>query len=210
MARALKGWTQEYLAKISGLAPMTIRKAEDDYRTVKVSTIGQIERTFTDHNVEFLPGNGVRERSRLVVTYEGPEADEFLLNDIYDTAAAGRPEVLISGLREKSLEADPESYALSRAQVERLQKIGASEKILSEEGDSHYIAPRSWYRHLPSRYFSPVPLMVYGDKVALTTDRIPNTTIIIDEPLYAQSVRGLFMHAWDRAVLPPEEAQSDA
>ena len=204
-ARGLLDWSQSDLADISGVARVSVKNIETGATAPRKDTIAAIEKAFTDHGIEFLPGNGVRQRDDIIVVYEGDEAEEQLLNDIYETMLRQGPghEVLIYGLIEMDPDEHPHIHALAKAQVERLRKAGITERIIGCHGNTHFVAPWNYYRWLPADGFAAVPVFAYGSKIALSTDKPPFKSIVIDNPLFADSFRHLFNFAWDRAVIPP-------
>lgn len=204
-ARGLLDWSQAQLADVAGVARVSIKNIETGATAPRKDTIEAIQKAFEDHGIEFLPANGVRQRDDIITVYEGSEAEEQLLNDIYHTMlreGAGS-EVLIYGLIEMDPATYPHEAALARAQIERLKNAGVTERILGSHGNMHFVAPWNYYRWLPAEEFSAVPLFIFGSKIALSTDKVPAKSIVIDNALFAASCRHLFNFAWDRAVIPP-------
>lgn len=203
-ARAMLDWNQDDLAKMSGLGKKTIVAIEQGNVNARHDTILAIQNTFEKHGIEFLPGNGVRPRDEIVKVFEGDQAEELLLNDIYETMReVGGGEILIYGLSEMDPVKEKAAYELSKAQIQRLMRANVTERILGKEGDTNFVAPWNWYRWLPAQGFAAVPLFIYGDKIALSTDVKPFKTIIIQNRLFADTCRHLFNFSWDRAVVPP-------
>lgn len=193
------------LANHAGMSRVSVKNIETGATAPRRDTIEAIEKAFTDNGIEFLPGNGLRMRDDIIVVYEGDDAEERLLNDIYETMLTQKTskEVLIYGLIEMDPEKYPHEFGLAKAQIERLQKACVSERIIGCHGNAHFVAPWEWYRWLPAEGFAAVPLFIYGSKIALSTDKAPFKSIVIDNPLFAETCRHLFNFAWDRAVIPP-------
>ena len=65
-ARGLLKWSQKDLAQASGFTPLTIRKFENEFGTVRQSTVEEIVKVFEDAGVIFIgegdDGPGVRLR----------------------------------------------------------------------------------------------------------------------------------------------------
>lgn len=211
-ARALLDWSQAELGERSGISRVSIKNIETQATAPRRDTMAALRNTLEDHGVEFLPGDGVRMRDDVVIVFEGEEAEERLLNDIYETMlqeGAGS-EVLIYGLIEMDPEKYPQEYGLAKAQIERLARAGITERIIGCQGNNHFVAPWHCYRWLPAEGFAAVPLFIYGSKIALSTDKPPFKSIVINNPLFADSCRHLFNFAWDRAVVPPAPAVEGA
>lgn len=202
-ARGLLDWNQEDLAEKSGVARGTVKNLENNSTSSRKETLKHIKRAFEDHGLEFLPNNGVREKHNMVTVIEGENEYSAFMDDIYKTVR-DRPgtDILIHGLQEDDPEKNDKYYELSKMQIERLVKVGVKEKLLVKEGDTNFIAPKSWYRYLPGDSFIPIPIFTYGDKIAISTDTKPYKTIIINEPSFAKSFRCLFEFAWSRAIVP--------
>lgn len=196
-------WSQDNLAEAAGLAKRTVLTIEQGHVGARSDTLNAIQNAFERHGIEFLSGNGVRPRDEIITVFEGDEAEELLLNDIFETVRNNEGgEVLIYGLSELDPQKEKEAYNLAKAQVERLKKAKITERILGKQGDTNFVGPWTWYRWLPEKGFAAVPLFIYGQKIALSTDAKPYKTIIIENPLFADTCRHLFNFAWDRAMIP--------
>lgn len=210
-ARAMLDWNQEYLAEMAGITKKTIVAIEQGSVGARHDTLTAIKDAFEHHGIEFLPGNGVRPRNEIVKIFEGDKAEEALLDDIFDTMRiTSGGEVLIYGLSEISADENKELYELSKAHIQRLQRANITERILGKDGDTNLTAPVSWYRWLPEKGFVSVPMFIYADKIAFSTDDKPLKAVILQNQLFADTCRHLFNFAWDRAVVPtlPKEARS--
>ena len=205
-ARALLNWSQTQLSEASGIARSSIKNLENEITAPRTDTGAAIREAFESRGVEFLPGSGVRMREESIIVLEGEDAEEQFMNDIYEAMLQedDEKEVLIYGLEELDPSKHQEEYALAKAQIDRLARAGIKERILSKQGNTHFIGPWHYYRWLPGDGFASVPLFIYGNKIALSTDKPPYKTIIIDNKLFAESCRYLFNFAWDRAVVPDQ------
>lgn len=205
-ARAMLDWSQDILATEAGVAKRTIVMIEQGSVGPRNDTMTAIQGAFERHGIEFLPGNGVRPRDSIIKIYEGDEAEEQLLNDIYETMLleSESKEILIYGLDEISQAENPQAYGLAKAQLERLTKAGIKERIIGREGNSHFIAPWHYYRWVPEGAGFKTPLFIYGSKIALNNDRPPYKSIVIDNELFAETCRHLFNFAWEKSSVPPQ------
>ncbi len=197
-ARALLNWTQIQLAEKVGVARTTVASIEADHNTARRSTLFDLKRTFEESGIEFLDQSGVRKRDDTIRILEGSEANRQLLDDVYMTMRdwAGSS-VLIFGVKETDKKS--KNYNLIRSHVDRLIECEVAEKILLEEGDTNYIAPKEWYRWLPKQYFRPATFQVYHTKLAIISWN-PMKIIVVDNPLIADGYRVLFELAWDSAI----------
>lgn len=203
-ARALVNWSQERLSELSGVARTTIKNIETGQTAPRLDTAATIQQTFEDHGVEFIPGSGVRLKETSVNVLHGDDGVIKLFDDIFQTAISDDSEVLISGASELS-EKDGLLYSELLEHLDRLDKAKVQERILTQEGDYHFLNEWQSYRWLPAKYFENTPIFAYGDKIASITWGPPRIVTIIDSPLYAKSYRGLFNFAWDRAEIPSDK-----
>lgn len=205
-ARAMLNWSQDKLAEEAGLAKRTILSLEQGNVVPRSDTAAAIQDAFERNGVEFLPSNGLRQKEEIITVYEGDEAEEQLLNDVYETMLRqGRDsEILIYGLDETDPKENPEAYALAKAQLDRLTKAGIKERIIGREGNTNFIAPWHYYRWVPKEINFRTPLFIYGSKIALNNENPPYKSIVIENELFAETCRSLFNFAWDRAVIPKQ------
>jgi transcriptional regulator with XRE-family HTH domain len=197
-ARGLLDWTREELASFSEMTPKTLMGIEKGTTSPRQSNLQKLTTILENAGVEFLPGNGVRLRNEMVQVFEGDDANQRLLDDVYNTLRDTGGEVLISGLEESSSVNDLELEGLQK-HLGRLIEAGISERILIKEGDTNFVAPKHWYRAVPVNYFNPVPFQTYGSKIAMILWSKPEHVVIVDHPEFAASYRSLFNFVWDHA-----------
>lgn len=203
-ARGLLNWSRPELAERCQLSPQTVSKFENETsNALAPRTNERVVSTFEMAGVVFSPENGLKLGGSVVTVLEGENANAQLLDDIYHSLRDKGGEVLLSGLAEVDQEDDPEAYKTLLWHLDRLQKAAISERILIAEGDTNFVAPRTWYRWLPKAYFSDTPYHLYGDKVAMLQWGPPQTIVLIKNPLFAQTMRGNFNFIWDHAKIPP-------
>jgi len=144
-------------------------------------------------------GNGVRLKDQVVTVLDGAEGEQSLLDDVYETCKASGEEVLIYGVHGESPMDHKEFRKKVVRHVERFYGAGLRQRVLKKTGDKNFIAPIEAYKWVSVEETVPVPLYVYGDKIAFSQLTEPKKTIIIENGLIAQSVRQLFNFAWDQA-----------
>ena len=205
MARAALDWSQGELASRARVAAQTVNRFENGEPSSN-ETIAKLAESIELAGVELLPGDGIVPRPKLVTVLEGPDSNERLLDDIYETLKDTGGEVMIAGLAE----ADPAS-ALGQfvsSHVGRMQAVGISERILLEAGDQNLIAPREWYRWLPEGVFTGRPFQAYANKVALIDFGPPGEVVIIDSAKFAESFKALFDALWSLAAISSEDGNA--
>ncbi|MEL6243951.1 MAG: helix-turn-helix domain-containing protein [Pseudomonadota bacterium] len=206
-ARGLLNWNQKQLAERAGVSQRTIQNAEDG-ASISRPVSDQIFKAFGDAGVEFLPGPGVRMKPSEVIELTGETAYRDFLDDIFETVEdLDNPEILITGAKEPHPEDEPDKWTALQLHIYRLQSAGITERILIEEGDTNFAAPIHWYRWLPPEFFNRVAFQCYGNKLALTSWSPPARVLIINDPLWASTMRSLFDFVWDRALTPSTEGR---
>lgn len=198
MARALMFWTQDELSKLSGVGRGTINAVEKGTQKSQEATIEALKKTFEAHGVEFCPGGGVQKRHFNVTSIEGDGSNHTMLDDIYETLIPTGGEVLIAGLEELQ-ERSGAQYDKLISHLDRLKKIGVTERILIQEGDTNFIAPPEWYRWLSAEFFVQGTFQLYGNKLGMVFWGQPEQVFIVEHPILANSFRGLFNFAWKNA-----------
>ncbi len=202
-ARGLVNWSQEELARRTGLHIDTIRKGERGVSDFSHKSAKAIVYALDLAGVE-ITSDGVRFKN-IVSILEGDDANNRVLEDIYASLKDVGGEVLIAGLTE--LPPDHKSYPFVKAHIERLQEAGISERILIEEGDMNLIGPSEWYRYLPRNRFNDSPFQIYGSKIALKNWGPPQRIVVIEDEQLVKTARNMFDILWDIAS-PVKEGRS--
>lgn len=198
-ARALLDWKQSDLARAAHLSLKAVSKIEGRQVTPRTETLRILKSVLEQQGVEFLPDHGVKLRSDVLEVYkfEGADAFALLLEDIFNTLMDGGGEVLVSAVDEKKFTLH--AHDILKNYYERAKAHNIHERILVPEGDSHFIAPRSWYRHLPPDDIDLVPYNIYRDKLAIISWGPPLRIVIVRNPAMAESFRRQFEGRWKKA-----------
>lgn len=198
-ARALLNWSQDDLAKASGIARSSIKNIENDITTARKDTIYDIQLAFENCGVEFLPGSGVRIKNETVTVFEGEDAFKNLLDDLYVTAKTGSDnEILILGLDEELTEKF-DNVSLIKNYLEKIEKAGIKEKIITHEDSKRFINTATSYKAIPKEFFSQTPLHIYGHKVSFLFGNVNRKVVVIDNEQLADMLKKLFGFVWEKA-----------
>ncbi len=201
-ARALLDWTQEKLAKESGLSKPLINTLERRIANPKVDTIESIQRALEKAGVTFTEGPGVKLKSSTLKTQilEGEDSLLRLCYDIFETLKKTKEPLMISGVAEKKYK----NFAGQRVldEIKKRLKHGVPTQILSCEGDMNFIEPIEHYRWVPKAFFSQTPYYIYGDKYAIFLWGPPKKVVIIENAEIAECYRQQFLAHWDAAKDP--------
>jgi transcriptional regulator with XRE-family HTH domain len=200
-ARALLDWSQEDLASSSGLSIATIRKIESGSLSPRDKTMGSIVSALEEANIEFTHPDGVRLKNNSVEIIEGDDCYLRLLDMVYYSLNGKNQELLIS-YADNSL--SPQAVVENQ---HRLRKAGIRIRFLVEEGNTFLVFPKENYRWLPEKYFHNTVVQIFGNKVALSTQKdkvslMPSKIVIIESQTLSETLRNAFNFMWDNCRKP--------
>ena len=197
-ARALLNWTQQDLAKVSGISLASIAQIERGAGNPRQSTLAVLQQSFEKYGIEFSDDPGVRIQSEPfgVTVWQGREAMLHCWRDIEQTLGKGE-EVLISCVDDqlwKSLYPQEMLDMYKRRTALGIITLG----LLTSPDKNHSTWANKNYRIVPEEATSPLaPYYVYKNKVAVIKMRDPIRIIRIDNPTLAESFRTQFQYHWD-------------
>ncbi|MFP4098291.1 MAG: helix-turn-helix domain-containing protein [Alphaproteobacteria bacterium] len=206
-AMALLGLMQKDVSAGTGISQVTVSNMlrGDEAWTTKQSTIDKVVTYLEDMGVEFLPNEGLRRKPHSsIVQLEGRKGFLDFMRMVLDSAQSPDADICVSGVDERLFE-----HWVADETEEHLRKItalhdkyGFSFRIMIEEGDNQVPASSyARYRRLPSGYFTPSPVYVFGDKVALIEFDYENAFVwVINSRKLAKAQRRQFNLVWDRLV----------
>lgn len=199
-ARAMLGWTIDDLAHNSGLARSVILRLEKEETNIRYTSLSALLKTFSRANIEFIGRHGVTEKRDSVELFQGDNALEKLWENILFTLGDTGGEILITNVDEKkALENNKQGLM---AHLENLKKLNITERLLSCDGDTHFIMPKECYRWLPEEVFAMGnSTYIYDGKVAY---QLWNENIIVlihsHDAFVAEKKR--FEYMWGTAIIP--------
>jgi len=199
-ARGLLDWSQEELAKKSGVSKPTINNIERFIIVPRIKTIDKIKQAFIDAGIEFTEGPGVKFSSHAIKirTFEGSEALFRLFEDIFVTLKnAENKELLSAGVDERKFyEIGGERFIKV---LERNKKAGIKSKLLIAEGDHYLLEDKSNYRWCKKDIHQQVAYHVYGDTYAILLWGPPVKIVIIRNAQIASDYRKQFLMNWNNS-----------
>ncbi len=200
-ARGILDWSQDRLAQESGVARATIKNIENKCGIPRSETIQAIRTTLERAGIEFLSASGVRLLDRMIETYEGPDANRILVEDMYETLRSTGGEISIAFLNETRAVQDLGADYLAE-QSRKRQEAGITTRLLIRSSERLRVTSLENYRVVPDEYFSDHPMFIYGSKVALLcTSPIPRV-VIVKDVRFADTATKLFDFIWDRCAMP--------
>lgn len=201
-ARAMLDWSQEQLAKSSGVSFPSIKNLERRSNKPRLETINAIRAALEDAGIVFLGETGIKLRGEnlKVKVFEGQDSLYRLLNDIFDTLVGTDNELLIAGVSESDHIGEGGEKFLEL--VRKRCKHGIRTKLLAKEGDRNLVDPDSptrEYRWVSEEIFSQVPYYIYSNKYAILLFGTPHRVVLIESKQVAESYRKQFMVLWRNA-----------
>lgn len=167
-ARAILDWTAKDLASRVRMSPATVSMIENEQMDGSVATLTAIHAAFDRAGIEFLDGNGLRQKTNAITTYQGHEGFSAFLMDVLATAQSGPTEICVSNVNEREFDkwGTPEGNELYRKEMSKIDTY--TFRILVQEGDTHFTATKyAEYRWLPYDLFGEISFYTYGDKTAI-------------------------------------------
>lgn len=195
-ARALLDWKQEDLAKESGLSAASVALLEQGKGSPREATWAAIRAAFENNGIEFTPDPGVRLRKDKfnLQIFEGHESILKVWRDIESCYAQTGGEVLLSGVDERIW---IQKYGEELKQA--LDWRGGSKiitRFLIAQGDYLLTADPKYYRAIPKYLFQQTPYYVYADRIAIINWAPPQTVMLIQNALMAETFRRQFEFNW--------------
>lgn len=188
-ARAALSWSQSDLAEKSGVGESTINRIEDDKYAGEPNerTVSRIVLAFTKSGID-ITGEGVRPLPP-IYTYNGDSWFLDLIEDIRGTLKRGNV------LRAENID-DRKSNDNVKAGIQMLLENGIKLRMTSSDDNPVMLYDPSWYRHIPARYYRNQIILIYGDKVAISTEAQGGCVIVRDADL-ADAMANRFDMVWE-------------
>lgn len=197
-ARGLIGWTQQDLAKATGLSLAAVNNFERGIGAPRVQTLLYVQQALERAGVEFTESSGVRLRGE-VFEYQHFEGKDFVMRQTQDMVThvkQGGFVWIVSSGEELLLKHDKGADDVYQDHVRRND---INERIIVPQHNKIFLSPVSVYRWLPERAIGLTYWLVYGDRVAWFLWERPRRAIIIHNPALADTYRKQFEFMWDIA-----------
>lgn len=189
-----------------GLASYVIKGGVKYFTAARPSKLFELVKEKQEHLEETIPelekiSQFVKEEIKVEV-YRGVEGFKTALNDILlTTIKQKKKEFCGFGIEESKFH---ERFPYFMEQLfKKERKAGMQERMIARKGTKFvFKAPHITYKYMPSEFFSPTPMGVYGNKVYIGIWE-PLTTIIIENKDLANAWKGYFEFLWSLADEKP-------
>lgn len=209
LARSLMGWTQETLARIVGLNRVSVDNFEKGQAEFRPETIAAMEKAFVNQNIDFSDEYSVSRQAHGIQVIKGYTSTIRLWDHIFATLKDTGGEILLTNVDETRTLDIEQKYLTDY--LEKLKAHNITERILSCEGDTNFLASADSYRWLPKDLFMPdVANYIYKGHVAQQVWGEELVIIIPSDVAYRDEVKR-FEYLWKNARIPdlPPEQQRE-
>jgi transcriptional regulator with XRE-family HTH domain len=197
-ARSLISWTQQELAKATGLSLAAINNLERGIGMPRVQTLLYVQQALERAGIEFTDGPGLRLRGEAFeyLHFEGKDAVMRQTQDIVMHVKKDEFVWIFSSGEEMLAKHDREA---DRVYQQHVQSHNISERIIVPQHNKLFLSPPSVYRWLPERSIGRTYWLLYGDRIAWILWEKPRRAIIIHNPTLAETHRKQFEFMWEIA-----------
>lgn len=199
-ARGILRWSQEDLARESGVSGRTINLIENEKQNPSQDTMLSIEMAFDRAGIVFRP-NGVFVEDRRITVIEGNNCLLKLFDDI-GFALQGGGELLIDGADEKM------SPPALIEKVAKLRASGMKMRHMIKSGDRYLRGKPEEYRWIPEKFFVNQAIFIYAETVAIFSLSAQNVLVHRDADL-ANFLRNKYDLLWEFLEQPDYSEAKD-
>jgi transcriptional regulator with XRE-family HTH domain len=176
-ARALLNWSQKDVAERAGLSELSITKFENEKSKPHQNSLEKIVQAFSLAGVVFTE-NGVDLKNDSTSVIEGDEWYSRLLEDVYHTLLAQDKKEFLCLCTD-----DKVSPPIINEKIRKIRGAGIAMRQLVEEGNTYLMGPLNEYRYIPKEKFKNYVTLIYGDKVAVCTEKNTKAIVFVDAHL---------------------------
>jgi len=200
-ARSLLNWSAKDLAVKAEVSNSIITKFEKYKATLTTDTLGKILQAYRRANIRFMNNSGVELLQETSEILQGPKCVEELWVRILDSFEGhDSGEVLITNVDERR--ALQESNADLEAHLQNLKNRNISERLLSCEGDTFFIAEPEYYRWVSKDFFKlERSTYIFNGCVAIQCWH-SNIIIFIRNKAAYDAEKERFERLWKKAKIP--------
>ncbi len=203
MAKAALGWSFDEWAKKTNLSVLGLRNIHNGTSKPQDKTLDNIIQVFEHHGIEFLPYEGVRRVPRsTVIELEGHDGFVELMKMVLKAAETPDVDICVSGVDERLFDAQTGDFIpiYLKKITDLHREHNFNFRIIVEENDNYEVgSDYAAYRRLPSDYFTPSPVYIFGDHVAFIEFDEGNGYIwLINSQQLANAQRKQFNLIWEK------------
>lgn len=208
-ARGLLNLSQKELAGEAGLSLNSLNNIERGVAHPRDESLKAIKKALEKHGIEFLEGDGVRRRGEKfnIKTLEGDNLIGKLYREILKRVATGKcKEVLYMGIDNDRMELiDHDDYQKYKTFEDELIAHDVGERLIFKDKDTNFLSRRNVYRWVEERLFGTVPIMIFGDRMAILLWGPPKRIVILQNASLAETFTHQFDAIWEMGKPVPDD-----
>lgn len=198
LARISLGWTQAELAKNVQMDKSSIINLENGKNKPQMAKFEKIVSVLRRGGIEFIEGNGIRDRSEILEKYYGVEGFRQFMDNVYETVKETGGDVCLFNSKPRLWhEYLGEDWYNKHAQ--RMQGLGdkISVRIIVEKGEENFILDSAEHKWCTKSKFKGKVTYYYGDKLAFLSFKKNHIEIIvINQSDFAKNWKDMFDVFW--------------
>ena len=204
LARTMLNMSQQDVAQRLGWAHQTLSKIENGTVNPPASRLKELEDFYENAGVEFLDRDGVRKKTKSVITYEGRDGFAQFRKDVLNAAMMGQADICVSDVNDRLFDKWGEGEVNNNYRKTMAELPYKQCRILSRKNDAHFPATGfAEYRWIPENEFSDFPFYIYSTKTAMIAFEEDHLFIfVIDHPMITAFYRRNFNERWNKALIP--------
>jgi transcriptional regulator with XRE-family HTH domain len=204
-ARALLNWSQQDLAKTSGIAISSIKNIENELTVARRESLSRIHDAFDASGIDFTENQGVRLKHGDIEVFEGQERFHDFTEFVYQHIMRHGGDVCISAVDENLFRKYRSDFELYKKRMKELVESGhVTVRILATE--STFTSSWAQYKWQPKQSAVPTSFYAFGDCLALISfvHEPPPYVVLHRSGPFAEAYRHAFNIAWASAQEPPK------
>lgn len=212
LARTLLNLKQEEVARALGMAHTTLSNIENGVSDPPASRLLKLQSFYEEAGIEFIEGNGVREKQNYVQRYHGVDGFRQFMDDVYETAKIFGGEICLFNSK-PSMWYQWLGEDWYQMHSHRMQELGEAIRIriTVQQGEDFFILSSAEHRWFPKDRWKGNIFYAYGPKLGFLDFSNDDVRItVLNQPAFAESFRVLFDIAWEHeAILPGHTGQGE-
>lgn len=206
LARTKLKLNQEEVAQKVNMPRTTYSDLESGHSEINASKMKKLQQFFENEGVEFLEGNGVRDRRSVVKHYHGVSGFRTFMDDVYETAKEIGGDICL-------LNTTPRLWIEHLGQDwydmhnKRMVVLGdhIRVRIAIKEGDRTFILGCAEYKWFPKDKWKSKVIYIYGGKLAFLDFSHGKIHItVFEEADLADSFRIMYNTVWEHETISVE------
>lgn len=205
LARTMLKLSQKEAASQLGISAPTLSQIESGETDPPRSRFQQIQEYYESQGVEFIEGNGIRERQTYIQKYSGLDGFRSFMDDVYETAKEYGGDICLLNSKPRIWHEllGEEWYEMHSRRMKSLgNKIRV--RITVEEGEEFFVLDSAEHRWFSRDSWKEKVIYAYGPKLGfLDFSNNDIHIILLNQSDFADSFRIIFDMVWESVAKDP-------